>query len=294
MKPVTHAKRNRRTLKSALALLFCLQALSCRQESGQKTDLTLTLRVANLQDYAWQDRHHSGQPTDMKPEAERQALLRELSALPADLLVLRGLGSEAALGHLHQALEKQDLVYPHLFYVPGPSVYAGLAFLSKVPLTETSELSDQRYRIKDQTFQPLAGCVMISTPRFPRLWIWNSQAPDPEASYEQRRNDARILATAIKAQLENGDAVLLSLHSREAPDSPMFRLLEESGLQRLIPEDRNGDSWTFRDPEGVLYRQDQWLFASPTLAAALPQTAVYDSPDIRQAGAYRHQGLQLP
>ena len=294
MKPVTPAKRNRRTLKSALALLFCLKALSCRQESGQQAEPTLSLRAANLQDYAWQDRQHSGQPTEMKPEAERQALLRELSAHPADLLVLRGLGSEAALQHLRQALEEQDVGYPNPFYVPGPTVYAGLAFLSKVPLTQKLELSGQRYRIKDQSFQPLAGCVMISTPRFPRLWIWNSQAPDPEASYEQRRNDARILATTIKAQLEQGDAVLLSLHSREAPDSPMFRLLEESGLQRLIPEDRNGDSWTFRDPEGVLYRQDQWLFASPDLAGALPQSVVYDSPDLRQAGAYRHQGLQLP
>lgn len=292
MKPVTHAKRNRQTLKSALAFLCCLQLPACRQDTPVSE--RVGVRAAHLQDYAWQDRRQTGQPVDMKPEAERQALLRELTSQPAELLVLRGLGSEASLHHLQQALAAEGSSYSSIFYVPGPNVYAGLAFLSKLRFQDQLELSSQRYRIKDQTFQPLAGAVCISTPSFPHLWIWNSQAPEPEAGYEQRRNDARILSSAVRQQLESGAEVLLSLHSREAPDSPMIRMLEACGLQRLLPEDRNGDSWTFRDPEGVLYRQDQWLFASRGLSKILPRAQIHDSPDIRQAGAFRHQGLQLP
>lgn len=295
LKPVTPAKRSRATLKLCCGLILCLPALSCRQEMRPSESDALRIRLAHLQDYAWQDRRQSGQPVEMKPEAEREALLRELHTDPAQILLCRGLGSEAALAHLQAALRDQDLNYPHRFYVPGSTVYAGLAFLSQTPFIGELDLGDQRYRIKDREYQPWSGAVLIQTPSFPRMWLWNSQAPEPDQAYERRRNDARILATAIRDQINAGDAVLLSLHSREAMDSPMFRMLEEAGLQRLIPEDRNGDSWTFRDPEGVLYRQDQWLFASLNLAKVISDApVVYDSPDLRRAGPYRHQGLSLP
>jgi hypothetical protein len=64
---------------------------------------------------------------------------------------------------------------------------------------------------------------------------------------------------------------------------------------RLQPEDARGDHWTHRDPEGIMYLQDQWLFASPALADTLKTHGqVLDSPDLRTAGPYRHQLLSLP
>ncbi len=290
----THAKRNRLTLKSGFLLLVLLPLLACHQEQENQPPADISLRVAHLHDYAWQDRNQSGQPVDLKPEAERQALLRDLNHIPGDLLILRGLGSQASLVHLQNALKESGQDYPQLFYIPGPNVYQGIGFLSTRPFSETRKLNSETFRIKEKNYQPLAGGVLLSTRTFPALWIWNQQAPSPEEPYERRRNDARIMAQTLRPLIQSGAEVILTLYSREEFDSPMFRLLEEAGLRRLILEDARGDSWTFRDPQGILYRQDQWVFATPKVHDAIIKAQVFDSKDLRQAGPYRHQGMKLP
>jgi hypothetical protein len=278
--------------KGILGLALLLAA--CGDPAPVRTEGPL-IRVANVTDYAWRDRNGSGQPVDLKPAAERDALYRELSIRPSTVLVLRGLGSEASLRHLRDALAAEaGVVYEHLFYLPGDTPYAGIGFLSRLPLQETRSLSDQTYRVREREFRPLAGGVKIGTADGKTLWIWNSQWPDPGESYERRRNEARLLAQTLRPLVQAGDAVLLSLHSREERNSPMFRLLEEAGFRALAATDERGDGWTHLDPRGLIYRQDQWLFASPALAESDAWTAgVSDSADIRTAGEYRHQWIDF-
>ncbi|MDF3129392.1 hypothetical protein P0Y35_09315 [Kiritimatiellaeota bacterium B1221] len=271
-----------------------LPLLSCRQEQETGAPADLTLRVAHLHDYAWQDRNQSGQPVDMKPASERQALLRELNHPSDDLLVLRGLGSAASLRHLQSSLKESGRELPHLHYIPGKDDYQGIGFLSNRPFSETRKLNAETFRIKEKNYHPLAGGILLSTRTFPALWVWNQQAPPPEEPYERRRNDARIMAQTLRPLIQSGAEVLLTLHSREEMDSPMIRIWEDLGLQRVLLEDRRGDSWTYRDPQGILYRQDQWIFATPKIYKKLIGAEVFDSEDLRQAGPYRHQGIQLP
>ncbi|MDA3875313.1 MAG: hypothetical protein PF795_15305 [Kiritimatiellae bacterium] len=254
----------------------------------------LSLRIAPLGDYAWKDRRQTGQPVDMKPKSEREALIRELTVSPAQILLLRGLGSKASLLHVQQELLDAGVDYPEQVYIPGMTPSEGVGFLHKKSIKKSVDLSDQVYRIHEREYHPLAGGILLSTPTHPRLWIWNSRPPEPEESYERRRNDSRIVAQTLHPLIENGDQVLLSMHSREDVDSPMFRLLEETGLKRVLPVDERGDSWTHRDPEGILYRQDQWLFATPVLWESLQNRArVFDSADLRTAGQFRHQGVHI-
>jgi hypothetical protein len=139
------------------------------------------------------------------------------------------------------------------------------------------------------------GSVRVRDSADRNLLLVNAQFPEPDAPYERRRNEARLLMQALRDPVADGEDVLLSLHSREDPGSPMMRMLTEIGLVRLLPADTRGDHWTHRDPEGVVYRQDQWLFASPALAERLdPPGRVLDSPDLRAAGPFRHQLLEIP
>ena len=296
----TNASRNRKKAEAALfplvVVLTAVLIAGCGPAPGDDAapagDNTLGIRVAPLTDYAWLDRDGNGQPDNPKPAGEREALVRGLGAPPADILVLRGLGSAAALDHLRESLAAARTNYPHAVYVPGPTVYAGIGFLSKREPLETRMLSDQTFRVRDREFQPLAGGIRVATGAGD-LWVWNAEAPSPASPYERRRNDARLLAQALRPLPANGTRVLLSLHSREDPDSPMMRGLLDIGLERLTPLDDRGDSWTHRDPDGVNYRMDQWLFLGGHAGGEPPGLMLLDSPDIRAAGQYRHQRVEV-
>ncbi|MCC5842647.1 MAG: endonuclease/exonuclease/phosphatase family protein [Verrucomicrobia bacterium] len=270
-------------------MLLSLLTAACGSNSSAPGPSGLTVRVAPLHDYAWLDRNESGQPDQFKPESEREALYTDLTARPADLLVLRGLGHPETLDHLQEALAGRAAAYEYAVYLPGPDRYHGIGFLSRRPFNETLDLSLQTFRIRDQLHQPFAGAV-----RFGNLWIWNARAPSPSNDYEQRRNEARLLSQAIRAQLAEGRDVLLSLHSREDPGTPMLRMIEDTGLLEISAADDRADRWTFRDPGHINYRRDQWLFASPGLDRRIDAARVLDTPDLRAAGPFRHQELTLP
>lgn len=283
-RPVSRAEVSVAT--AVLLLAVCVSG--CRREAAADADAAgISVRAAHLTDYAWQDRNHTGQPDSFKPDAEVEALLGDLLAHPDRVLMLRGLGSESSLRHLREALAARGRPLVAT-YVHGPTVYAGLGFLSTEAPAEFRSLSDQEFRIRNRAFRPLAGGILLDG-----IWFWNARMPDPADLYERRRNEARMLSQALRPLIDAGMPVLLSLHSREEPGSPMIRMLEETGLQRILAADPQGDGWTFRDPDSVHYRMDQWLFGSPALLARLTATEIPDRPALRQAGRFRHQRLQL-
>src|SRR5690606_23678872 len=111
---------------SVLLILLLLALPGCNRESHKSSSMEgVTLRIAPLGDYAWQDRRQTGQPVDMKPAPEREALIRELTASPSDILLLRGLGSKASLLHLQQELRDAGVDYPEWVYVPGTTSFEG-------------------------------------------------------------------------------------------------------------------------------------------------------------------------
>jgi len=278
-------QKSRPEFRAAFTLLLLLNG--CGGGESLSRNAGYVVRAVHLTDYAWKDRSGTGQPDQFKPEPELEALLGDLTSSPADLLVLRGLGSESALSHLRDALAGGGIAY-HPLYVPGPTVYEGIGFLSRTPPEDQLLLNTQIFRIRDRQFQPLAGAVRVGD-----VWFWNAEMPPPSQSYERRRNKARILAQNIRPLVEAGEAVLLSLHSREDPGSPMIRMLEEAGLQRLPAKDSRGDAWTHQDPDGIHYRMDQWLFASAALLKQVESAEVLDRAQIRTAGKYRHQAVIL-
>ena len=252
----------------------------------------LRIRLAHLHDYGWQDRDGGGQPDDPKPEAERQALLHSLLARPGDVLVLRGLGGESALYDLRDALGKQGGDFPHAVHVPGPGPFASIGFLCGKSPGRARDLTGQNFRVGTRTHAPLAGGILVSNEVAGAIWIWNAEGSDPGDDYERRRNEARLLAQALREQINAGQAVLLSLHCREDAQSPMMRMLGEAGLQALLPVDDRGDGWTHRDPQSLNYRRDQWIFASTNLLPRL-DAKVIDEPGLRLAGPFRHQVVDV-
>lgn len=293
LKPVIHAAKRPDGSPPAGRLLLCLFLSACGGSAPSPSEAggeaaSLRIRISPVDDYAWLDRNQSGQPDQFKPADERKNLYEDLTAQPPDLLLLRGLGHPETLEHLQQALETRGARLEHSLYLPGPDRYRGIGFLSQNPFDETLDLSTQIFRIRGRTHQPFAGAVRIGN-----LWIWNAKAPPPDFDYEQRRNEARLLSQAIRAQQAEGREVLLSLHSREEPGSPMLRMISETGLEEIQAADERGDRWTFRDPDHTNYRRDQWLFASPRIAASIGSAQVIDTPALRIAGPFRHQVLTL-
>lgn len=291
LKPDTSSPKRSNLRGTALLLLSCVFSAACgpAPEAHQSGGPLLRIRVAPLHDYAFLDREARGQPDTFKPEPERLALYADLAARPADLLILRGLGHADTLNRLREGLALEGTDYPHALYLPGPDRYRGSGFFSRVPFEETLDLGQHSFRIRGHIHQPFAGAVRIGN-----IWIWNAQAPSPAMDYEQRRQEARLLSQALRAQLAEGREVLLSLHSREDPGSPMLRMIQETGLRELPAADDRANRWTFRDPYRIDYRRDQWLFASADLAESLGTVHIADTPALRTAGPFRHQEFSLP
>jgi hypothetical protein len=213
---------------------------------------------------------------------------------PPEILILRGLGSEAALEHLRADLETRGAAYtPH--YLPGPAPFAGLGFLSRVPGSRLRDgFQPSPYSIGSRRYLPMFGSLELPLSEHRNLHIVNAQLPPAEAEYERRRNEFRLLSQELKSLLEYEELVLVSLHTREDPDSPMARMLTETGLIPLKPVDGKGDRWTFRDPEGLEYLHDQWVLVSPALQVLLTDSGeILDTPELRTAGPNRHQVLRI-
>jgi hypothetical protein len=229
------------------------------------------------------------------PQERYQALLTDFTAFPSDVLVLRGIGSHAALTKLSRDLPAPADTPWTATYISGSTPYAGIGFLTRSPPTDIRSLSDQRYEVEGRTFQPMAGGIRILGQDGDPTWIWNASLPEPDANYETRRNEARLLAQAVRPLVANGEHLLLSMHCREDPDSPMVRMITDTGLVEIFAEDAKGDHWTHRDPDGRVYRLDQLLFASPALLDSLPMSPrIHSSPELRTAGAFRHQRVWIP
>lgn len=280
---------NKQTRKPLAVLLLTLVLLGCGETTSSSVPAgPTTIRIAHLTDYAWKDRNQTGQPVDFKPEEECKALFRALQDPPADVLVIRGLGSNAAFERFTEALSLNGQEFQSSRYFQGATPYEGLGILLKrSPGNVIQQYLIEPYEVQGRRYTPLAFGTKTE-----QFWIWNAVWPEPSENYERRRNEARLLAQKLRPLIQKGEAVLVTLHSREDPDSPMFRYLRDLGLKPVIAADARGDRWTHRDPEGITYRQDQWIFATPDLAARL-KGSILDTPDIRLAGDYRHQLLSL-
>lgn len=295
LKPATPVKRKKKKTDLLLIASGLLLLSACRQQSEEVPTTEHLLRIAHLTDLAWQDRNQSGQPTEFMPEERYQALLSDLISSPADTLILRGIGSEPALLNLRDDLEPQTETDWVATYISGPTIYEGIGFLTQTLPIEVTSLSSETYSIDGKTFRPLAGGILLETSTGSTVWLWNATLPDPDSPYENRRNEARLVAQAIRPLVREGQPVLLSIHCREEMDSPMVRLLTDTGLQPLEAMDEKGDHWTHRDPHGRVYLQDQLLFASPALLASLKDPpSIHSSAKLREAGNFRHQLLRLP
>jgi len=294
-KPVTPATRKKKRTNLFSLLVCALLLPACSREQPSADPLGTELRVAHLTDLAWQDRNQSGQPTEFMPGERFDAVLEDLNRVPADVLILRGIGSRASLQKLQQELQARYQLNMHPTYIPGPTPYEGIGFLTRSAPKETVSLSGQSYEVEGHQYHPMAGGIRMLTGDEPGTWIWNATLPEPEADYELRRNEARLLSQAVRPYLESDLPLLLSVHCREDMDSPMIRMLTDTGLVQLVAEDEKGDRWTHRDPEGRIYQLDQLLFASPALIRDLPRPPrLHEHPALRLAGEFRHQRVWLP
>jgi hypothetical protein len=294
-KPATPATKRRK--RNNLLSLFGAALLlpGCGQDRSPAGTPGRELRIAHLTDLAWRDRNRDGQPAEFMPAERFEALLGDLTSTPAEIHLLRGLGSEAALLRLRDELSDRSSLPWTATYIPGPNPYRGIGFLTLTPPESVQSLHQTSYAIDDDLYHPLSGGILLSEAAGGPLWLWNATLPEPEEAYEKRRNEARLLAQALRPLVEENIPVLLSVHCREEPDSPMIRMLTDTGLKPLYAEDSKGDRWTHRDPEGRVYLQDQLLFASPAWIDALPQPPrIHSTPALRCAGEFRHQRIQLP
>lgn len=203
----------------------------------------------------------------IKPEKSRQAVAEVIASAKPDVVGLVEVGGPLALQDLQARLREQGCDLPHSRILLREGEDRALAVLSRYPIVQDASKADyglfgqQRRRmlrgILDVTVRVEDGRMF----RIVGAHLKSRVADDAEAAQSLRAREARTLAMYLQQVMRRqpGMPVLVYGDWNDGPADASLGVLTQgisadSALQRLSPEDSDGDVWT------LYYKEDREYF----------------------------------
>jgi len=238
-----------------------------------------------------------------KPEAEKQAVVKCLVSINADVIGLSEIGDKKDLADLQQRLKEQGSDYPYSAHTHGGDPLRCLAVLSRLPIIATDTQKNLTYKIGDQVFPVQRGILdftiqVAAKEQLRCLGIhFKSKREVTEADEAlMRRNEAWLLRQYVERILEE-DAVKHLLvygdfnsHNHEAAvmevRGPMG---QANSLTDLKVADTRGQTWTHYWEAADTYSRFDYFFMNSTLLkkAERDDSYIYDIADFQSASDHR-------
>ena len=237
----------------------------------------LSVMSFNVDAYGYFDRSGDGQAVELKPEAERAAVIGLIADVRPDVLALQEMGGPLVFEAFQQDLAAAGLSYEHAALLQRDRSEQNLAVLSRYPFAAVERHTDDTYRVDGTAAVVQRGFleVDVALPRGGGLRLivvqLKSKTFHPLGQTEMRRNEARLLSQLVRRSLdEHPDRLLLVTgdlqdHVHSAP--VRLLLADPPGLHDLRPADAYGEYWTMFDAEAEIYQRTDYLLASPALYA---------------------------
>ncbi len=270
-------------------LLFSCLLFGCNKEqSAEKepssTALTLdedefSVMTYNLYQYNLMDRDKDGQKDDLKPEAERQAVVDLIAKVSPDILAVQEMGDESVFEAFLFALKTAGADYPYTEYLHRGRSTMSLAVLSRFPIVSRQSHTDDIYSIGEAKMPVARGFVDLTIKINPdyslRLMVGHLKAKvfHPMGHTEMRRNEARLLNKHVRKAIKADPEVNLLVVGDLNDNHRSAALREVLGKRKRVlfdlrPADEYGDVWTHFGADADQYSRIDYMLAN---AALMPE-----------------------
>lgn len=236
----------------------------------------------NLMRFSYEDRDRDGQRDNFKPEEQIAAVLSVIKAVRPDVLAVQEVGDADSFEILKRRLAGIGLEYPHTEYFILPHATVGLAVLSRFPIVQRLNITNETYTIGGESLPVRRGflCVDIQvSPRYKFRLInvhLKSKLFHPAGQSEMRRNEARLLNKHVRKMLERSKHLNLVVVGDMNDNITSSTLREIIGRPAYLfdtrPADEVGDVWThYWDAQETYTRIDYILVSAAMQKEWVPE-----------------------
>lgn len=248
-------------------------------------DGEFTVMSYNLWRFGYEDRDRDGQKDNFKPEDQINALIAVITNVRPDVLAVQEIGDGDSFEILQKRLRDAGLLLPHTEYFILPGSTVGLALLSRFPIIQRLNITNETYTIGGETMPVQRGflCVDLQVnPRY-KFRILNAHLKSklfhPAGQSEMRRNEARLLNKHVRRMIDRSKNLNLvvvgdfndgitSSTLREAIGSPPY-------LHDVRPRDFLGDVWTHCWDYQEVYTRIDYILVSEGMRPELVPAKCY-------------------
>jgi endonuclease/exonuclease/phosphatase family metal-dependent hydrolase len=241
-----------------------------------------TLMTYNLWRFSYEDRNRTGQRDTFKPDDQVAAAISVISNARPDVLAVQEIGDGDSFEILQRRLREAGLDFPHTEFFILPHSTVGLGLLSRFPIVQRLNITNETYTIGGETIPVRRGflCVDIQVNARYAFRLINvhlkSKLFHPAGQSEMRRNEARLLSKHVRRMIDRSKDLNLAVVGDFNDGITSATMREVIGrppyLFDVRPRDFVGDVWTHVwDAQEVYTRIDYILVSAAMLNELLPE-----------------------
>jgi len=223
--------------------------------------------------YGYMDRTGDGQPVDMKPAEECEAVLEIIADSNPDILAVQEIGGPLVFDAFLKDLRDRGLEYPFTELLQRGDSERNVALLSRYPIVAVKHRLDDEYSMIEAVVPVRRGYLEADISINPgyelRVFVTHLKTKDyhPLGQTEMRRNEARLLNKHVRHSLQNQPRrnILVVGNMSDHIGSAALRNLSGNFQQYLVdlrPFDSYGEHWTSYDPVTEVYQRTDYMLAS--------------------------------
>ncbi len=284
-----------KTLACLLVAVFFLAACGRQNKDDESShgiglgDGLFSVMTFNVGRYGYHDRTGDGQKGDLKPDAERNAVITIIRDASPDVLAIQEIGGPVVFEGFKRALASEGISYAFEAYLQREQSEMNLAVLSRYPIIATHQHVDDMFSVGDEQIPVKRGFLEVDIAVHPgyqfRMLVAQLKSKEyhPLGQTEMRRSEARLLNNHVRRALSRNPRMNLLVvgdmndHVRSAPLRTLMGNQQEF-LNDLRPTDAYGEIWTAFEEVTETYHRYDYILVSPYM---LPEYVAEKSNVIR-------------
>lgn len=273
------------------------------QETAIGTPGTLRFITYNVENWLTMERKvGSRNLISSKPASEKRAVVQLLTRQAPDVIGLCEVGTAGDLAEIQKDLKAAGLDLPHSHHTGGSDLVRHLGFLSRFPITATSQPAETEYRLAGRTFAINRGILDATVEAHGRPYRFlgvhlkskrDSAQGDQEAI---RLHEARLLRIHLDAIFLTDPAARLIVYGdfNDSRSSPALKTIigrhqAPDSLIAIPAKDSHNDMWTHCWAIHDIYSRFDFIMVTQALRPTVDFRAakIIDDRDWNEASDHR-------